>query len=59
LADSTIKGQARLLEVINSYIGKKPIDKITPVEVLIFAVSMKNKTSSKPQKSKSKMRPNL
>ena len=34
LAESTIKGQARLLEVINSYIGKKQIDKITPVEVL-------------------------
>jgi len=33
-ADSTIRGHKRLLEVINSHIGKKPIDKVTPVEVL-------------------------
>lgn len=33
-AESTLRGHKRLLEVINSYIGKKPIDTITPVDVL-------------------------
>ncbi|HCQ9935560.1 TPA: integrase arm-type DNA-binding domain-containing protein [Acinetobacter baumannii] len=33
-AESTIRGHKRLLQVINANIGKKPIDKVTPVEVL-------------------------